>query len=176
MADRLSAAPRKARPLTGRGRLPSTENLLNKTPEELVRTLNRFGIDPDLAAIERRASDRAMERAFRAFEQGVEPDEATWAAIDQSAERGYVGTIRQMTKAAIRNYHDNRRKGESKYATWVSIGDDRVCPSCEPRHGQTNTWRVWDQLGKPGSAALICSQECRCELVPGESVPQARAA
>jgi hypothetical protein len=131
----------------------------------LIRTLARFNIAPDLVAIEKRTR-RGFERLERILQEGVMPDAATWAEIDKQVEREVTQQLRQMTKAAIRNYKQARREQESDRATWTTVGDADVCGSCEPRHGKSRTWKAWDRAGRPGSAALVCGQECRCSLLP----------
>lgn len=145
------------------------------TPEDLVRTLGRFGIEPDMVAIEKRAN-AAFERLDTLLEQGVAPDEATWKAVERQFQNDVKRSLRTMTKAAIGKYQEARGAEVSRYATWVTVGDNDVCPSCEPRHGQTNTWKAWAVLGKPRSAALVCSQECRCQLVPELHAPASKQA
>lgn len=135
------------------------------TPDELVRTLGRFNIEPDMAAIERRAN-AAFERLDSLLEQGIAPDDATWEQAEKQMRNDIARSLRTMTKAAIGKYQEARAQEVSRYATWITVGDNDVCPSCEPRHGQTNTWKAWAVLGKPRSAALVCSAECRCQLVP----------
>lgn len=166
-ASRLKGPPRKARPLTGRGALPSEKNLIRKSPEDLVRTLKRFGIDPDVDAIARRAK-RAYERLDRVIAEGGEPDAATWEAFDKQLEREVTQGLRQMTKAAIRNYKQARADEASPKLMWETVGDANVCGSCEPRHGKVKTLAQWKAQGLPGSASLVCAAECRCELLPVE--------
>lgn len=161
----LRAPPKKARPLTGRGALPSEKNLLSKSPEDLIRTLKRFNIEPDMGGIMAR-SRRAFERLNSVIAEGIAPDAATWLAIDQQLEKQVTQNLRQMVKAAVRNYKQARREEVADKATWVTLADGRVCPSCGARHGKTKTWKQWRAMGLPGSAALICRQECRCDLVP----------
>jgi hypothetical protein len=164
MADVLSAPPRKARS-PGRGRLPSVDNLIDADAAALIATLRRFGIEPDLEAIERRAS-AAFQRLDALLAEGQEPDEATWESLEKQIESDITRGLREMVKAAIRNYQDARGEGQAQYAIWQTVGDEKVCPSCEPRHGRRKTWSQWDRSGRPGSAALICSTECRCRLLP----------
>lgn len=175
MADRLVTSPRKARPLAKGGALPGSERLSKMSPEDLVRTLNRFGIDPDIAAIEKRAN-AAFERLDAMLERGVSPDEATWEQVEKQFENDVKKSLRSMTKAAIRNYREARFIAEAKWATWVTSGRSSVCPSCSPRHGQTKTWEAWKKLGEPGSPALICGPECNCTLVPELHGPKVRQA
>lgn len=162
MADRLKAPPRVARPLMGSGRLPELRNLLQKTPDELMATLARFGIEPDLKAIDRRAN-KAFQRLEAIIDEGVEPDDATWESIENQHVKEMEGTLRQMSKSAIRLYqHDRLPDGKNMWITRMT----NVCPSCKPRHGVVKTLAQWKLIGLPGSAALICSSECRCVLVP----------
>lgn len=165
--ETLSAPPRAARQLMGSGRLPEVQNLIRKTPEELIYTLNRFGIQPDIKAIDRRAR-KAFHRLENIIDEGVEPDEATWKSIETMHEREMEGTLRQMAKNSIRLYQQNKIAGEADKFMWVTRGDEAVCPSCEPRHGEIKTMAQWRVLGLPGSGALICSAECRCQLVPAD--------
>lgn len=165
MADRLSRSPRRARPLTGRGRLPDVQNLVDRTAPELVSILNRFGIDPDLKAIEKRAN-RAFERLDEILESGLEPDAATWDAIDKGVETAMTQNLRKMVKTAIRKYREARMLEVSDKLTWLTVGGSRVCPSCKPRHGKVKTYKQWERMGLPGSPALICREECRCNLIP----------
>jgi len=163
----LKAPPKTARPLTGSGALPSPQNLINQTPQDLIRTLNRFGIDPDLQAIDRRAR-AAYRRLETIIAQGLEPDQATWDSLASQHEREMQQTLRQMVKASIRNYKNARMAGEAKQFMWVTSGRTNVCPSCEPRHGNIRTMAQWKSLGLPGSGNLICAEECNCQLVPAD--------
>lgn len=165
MAERLKGLPQKARPLRGRGALPKPENLQKKSPEELVRTLNRFGLEPDLEAMQKRAR-RAFERLDGALAGGLEPDPALWDTIDRSIEREVTGYIRQQVKSAIRNYRNHRIATVANIFVWVTVGDERVCDSCEPRHGKSKSMKVWQRIGLPGSPNLVCGSECRCSLQP----------
>ncbi len=168
MGDKLQLPPRKARALTGRGALPNVENLLKKTPVELIRTLKRFGIDPDIAAIDRRA-----KRAFRTLDEmtaeGKYPSEAQWEKIAASHEKEMMGSLRQMTKQAIRLYkQDVRGSGPKSLEMWVTSELDTVCEDCEPLHGQIKTHAEWIKLGTPGTSKHVCGKNCNCELVPAE--------
>lgn len=175
MADVLKAPPRRARALAKGGALPGAERLSTMTPEDLVRTLNRFGIDPDMATIEKRAN-AAFERLDSMLERGVSPDKATWENVEKQFESDVTKSLRSMTKAAIRNYREARFQDESEWATWVTSGRSNVCPSCAPRHGQTKKWIAWKKLGEPGSPALICGPECNCNLIPELHAPKLRKA
>jgi len=161
----LKGIPRAPRPLRGRGRLPSVENLQRKTPEDLIRTLRRFGLEPDIKALEKRAH-RAFERLDDLLDKGQIPDAATWESIDKQVEREVAQYLRQQVKAAIRNYRLHRAETAAEHFIWITVGDTNVCPSCEPRHGKSKTIPQWRALGLPGDAVLVCGRECRCSLQP----------
>lgn len=162
---KLKAPPRVARDLTGRGRLPSPENLVNRSAEDMVRILNRFGIEPDLAGIEARGK-RALAKFDRLLEEGVMPDEALLAQLEKQNAREFEQNLRQMAKTAIRLYREKRLEKVAAMFAWITSGGDNVCPSCEPRHGKVKTMAQWRALGLPGSHALLCGAECNCQLVP----------
>lgn len=168
MAAKLINPPRKARALSGPGRLPLTKNLINKTPEELQRTLTRFGIQPDLVAMEKRAL-KAFDQLEELITRGQEPDAATWKTIEKRIEKEVTGQLREMTKAAIRNYRNERVRNISDKLTWITVGDEAVCDSCEPRHGKTKSFKQWERQGLPGDRVLVCCSDekrCRCMLQP----------
>lgn len=162
---KLKGIPRAPRELRGRGALPSLKNLQDKTPDELVRTLGRFGLEPDLENLVGRAN-RAFERVDELIANGQVPDEATLEAIAKGVEREVRGFLRQQVKAAIRNYKLKRMQdmGLDKF-TWVAlvIGS---CDSCLARHGKTKTMAKWRKEGMPGSSVLLCGKECKCHLAP----------
>lgn len=146
-------------------RLPDLKNLLNRDVDGLIRVLQRFGIEPDVAAIERDAG-RAFERLEELIAEGLEPDEATWELIEGQIEKQVAQTLRQQVKDVIRSYQLSKLEasGADLFA-WVTVGDANVCASCEPRHGEVETLAVWYSEGTPGSGVLICASECRCVLV-----------
>ena len=49
--------------------------------------------------------------------------------------------------------------------TWVTYGDNNVCPSCIARAGQTLTLDEWRDIGLPREGATYCKENCRCALV-----------
>lgn len=58
---------------------------------------------------------------------------------------------------------------------WITAGG-RVCPDCEPRHGEVMTMIEWRTVGVPKSGFSVCGANCRCVLVPeaysGENLEQ----
>lgn len=150
--------------LKGPGRLPLPKNLINKSPDELLNTLKRFGIEPDLGLIDLNAQ-RAYGTLARAINEGVEPDDEMWERIEEQHVKEMTQSLRQMTKRAISDYRMAQLAGNDKLM-WLSVGDLDVCPSCDKRHGKVKTFKQWRASGLPGSGALICGSECRCHLIP----------
>lgn len=163
VANRL---PSPAQRLRGAGRLPSPKNLIRQTPQQLIRTLGRFGISPNMKEIQQRA-ERAYQRLGKIIEAGIEPDEAMWKSLEEQNRREMEQSLRQMAKSSIRNYrHEVARNSGNAYFVWLTSGGANVCPSCEPRHGKVKTWTQWERMGLPGSAGLLCGAECNCQLLP----------
>ena len=149
----------------GRGRLPSLKNLKDKTPEQLIATLKRFKLDPDVREFERRAKRVYEQQLLGAIEDRGFPDADTWAAIDAQLDRASVSVLRQQTKRAVQEYRVDQLKTAARYFVWIAVGRGS-CPSCEKRHGKSKTMRQWEAAGLPGASVLICQQECRCSLQP----------
>ena len=49
---------------------------------------------------------------------------------------------------------------------WVTVGDGKVCPDCDERHGETGTMEFFELLGLPGSGFSVCGPNCRCKVIP----------
>jgi len=149
----------------GRGRLPDFKSLTRKTPEQLVATLKRFGLEPDIKEFERRARRAYEQQLEAAIEDRGFPDADTWAAIDSQLDRAAVSVLRQQTKRAVHEYRIERLRDVADRFVWIAVGTGS-CPSCESRHGKSKTMRQWEAAGLPGSSVLICQKECRCSLQP----------
>lgn len=165
--EKMRGAPRADRPLRERGALPSQASLAAMPVERMAAVLGRFGMEPDLAALEARA-DAAWRPLEAAVADGREPDDALWEKIDERIESAVKEGVRQMVKAAIRNRGTARAveaAGPGGALMWLTSEDDDVCRSCEPRHGQVDTAAGWRRRGLPGSPSLVCGAEDRCRLV-----------
>ena len=149
----------------GPGRLPELKGLKDKAPAEILRTLERLHLEPDMAEIGRRARRVFEQQIGPIMQMGAVPDRAAWEAIDKQVERALTDVLRQQTKQAIHNYRADQLKDVAEKFVWIAVGDGS-CPSCEERHGKSRTLREWDREGGPGSPVLICKSECRCSLQP----------
>lgn len=80
--------------------------------------------------------------------------------LRNAIKRGLVGGINQAF----------RRSGEmGEKLRWVTISKN-VCPDCESRAGQLDTWKGWEERGMPASGWSICKEFCYCQLMP-EGLP-----
>lgn len=162
----IKTVPRVARDLTGSGALPSVENLINKSPDQLIQTLGRFGIEPDLASIDRRAQ-KAFVNLSEMLADGKMPSDAAFERLGKQHEQEMTAALRQMTKQAIRLYKDKLTgSGPDTKEVWITSGGDNVCPDCEPLHGQIKTHAQWVALGLPGTRKHVCGLDCNCQLLP----------
>ena len=150
----------------GRGRLPEFKNLKKKTPEELLRTLDRFGLKPNVKEFERRAKRVYEQQLEQAIEGKGFPDKETWKSIDEQLNRAATNTLREQTHEAIRQYRKHRMRGLAKFFVWIAVMDKGTCVSCDKRHGKRKTIKQWEAYGEPGSAVLVCQNRCRCVLQP----------
>lgn len=163
----LAQRPRVARPLTGRGALPKLANLVKLEPDALIRTLGRFGITPDMAAIER-AANRAFDPIERLIARGQVPDDEAWANIETDLNRRVKNSLRDMTRSAIRLYRQNRSREAGGLQVWIAALRN-TCESCLKRHGQVKTFDQWEAEGLPGDPVLVCCSfepRCQCTLGP----------
>ncbi len=76
--------------------------------------------------------------------------------LRNSIKRGIVGGINQAF----------RRSGEmGQKLRWVTVSKN-VCPDCESRAGQVDTWEGWEAVGMPASGWSVCKEYCYCQLIP----------
>ena len=74
----------------------------------------------------------------------------------RSVKRGVVGGINQAF----------RRSGEmGRKLRWITVSKN-VCPDCESRAGELDTWEGWEARGMPASGWSVCKEYCYCQLMP----------
>jgi len=85
------------------------------------------------------------------------------------------GSFRNKLKNTVKNGVEASSNGSAngkftkagiEQFQWVSVGDGKVCPDCEERHGETGTMEYFKTIGLPASGFSICTTNCRCQLVP----------
>ena len=151
--------------LKGRGRLPKPENLVGKSTEQLVKLLGRFGMSPDLEALESSIVGEMMRH------KGVEfADDALIESIEKAVERRTKAWLLRESRQAIHKFRMERLKEDGAnnktVLRWIAVADSGTCPSCIGRHQEARQLRTWIKRGLPGSPALICASACRCHLIP----------
>ena len=76
--------------------------------------------------------------------------------LRNATKRGLVGGINQAF----------RRSGEmGQKLRWVTVSKN-VCPDCESRAGELDTWGGWESRGMPASGWSVCKEFCYCQLLP----------
>jgi len=76
--------------------------------------------------------------------------------LRNSIKRGIIGGINQAF----------RRGGEmGQKLRWVAVSKN-ICPDCEERAGQLDSWEGWESRGMPSSGWSICKEYCYCQLIP----------
>lgn len=97
-------------------------------------------------------------------------DQALSERLDSVASRYY-------TRAAEFVYNegdvpdDSEAEATGKLFLWFAIGSNS-CRTCQKRHGRIKTLAEWKRLGLPGSGNTDCRRNCRCTLIPQETIPE----
>ena len=76
--------------------------------------------------------------------------------LKNSIKRGIVGGINQA-------FRRSGRMGQK--LRWITVSKN-VCPDCESRAGQLDTWEGWEARGMPASGWSVCKEYCYCQLMP----------
>ena len=76
--------------------------------------------------------------------------------LSNSIKRGVIGGINQAF----------RRSGEmGRKLRWITVSKN-ICPDCESRAGELDTWEGWESRGMPASGWSVCKEYCYCQLMP----------
>jgi SPP1 gp7 family putative phage head morphogenesis protein len=107
---------------------------------------------------------------------GMSKDAIKLTLITDLKEGGILfGTFRNKLKNTVRNAVELSSNGSANSAftkagvqeyQWISVGDGKVCPDCEERHGESGTMEFFETIGLPASGFSVCTTNCRCQLVP----------
>lgn len=144
--------------------LPDLEDLVDMEPRRLAALMRRLGVQ-----LEEKGLTEAVVRATRRVLGTGIPDDALLESVAKAAKGSLRQSLMVATKNAIRAIELAKHKASRRdQMIWVSVLDNRTCDSCEERHGETMSLAEWEREGMPGSAALLCDGNCRCELQPAE--------
>lgn len=142
--------------------LPDIASMIAMADAELIRTLQRYGIEVSWEEIQ--ASAMAIASKAAAIPAGA-PDyaERMEFLIDSEARRTLVGMARRASeKYATMEALDG---DASALLIRVSEGDDHVCGPCEQRAGMIGTLAEHEAMGAPGAASCDGGDYCRCQLI-----------
>ena len=107
---------------------------------------------------------------------GMSKDAIKLTLVNDLKEGGILfGTFRNKIKNNVKNAveissnisanNQFQDAGVDRFQ-WVSVGDGKVCPDCEEKHGETGTMEFFELLGSPASGFSLCGPNCRCQLIP----------
>lgn len=117
--------------------------------EELVTTMRASGM-ADVAIKQTLLNDlNSGGQLFGAFRNKIK--NTVKNGVEFSSNGSANGSF---TKAGVQEFK------------WISVGDNKVCPDCEGRHGETGTMEFFETIGLPASGFSVCTTNCRCQLVP----------
>lgn len=142
--------------------LPDIAAMIAMSDEELIRTLQRYGVEVSWADMQ--ASAMAVAARAAAIPAGA-PDYAERMGyfIDSESRRTLVG----MARRASEKYATMEALGGDADAQLIRIseGDDHVCGPCEQRAGMIGTLAEHEAMGAPGAASCDGGDYCRCQLM-----------
>jgi hypothetical protein len=142
--------------------LPDIAAMIAMSDEELIRTLQRYGVEVTWADMQ--ASAMAIASRAAMIPAGA-PDYAERMGffIDSESRRTLVGMARRTSeKYATMEALDG---DANALLIRISEGDDHVCGPCEQRAGMIGTLAEHEAMGAPGAASCDGGDYCRCQLV-----------
>ncbi|MBT5990988.1 MAG: hypothetical protein HOG71_09030 [Bacteroidetes bacterium] len=78
--------------------------------------------------------------------------------LRNAIKRGIIGGINQAF----------RRTGYmGQKLRWITVSKN-ICPDCESRAGEVDSWEGWQAKGMPGSGWSVCKEYCYCQLIPDD--------
>lgn len=138
--------------------------------KEIAKTRGNLKVAESKAA---KASKRKLRRARREV-RGARKQLTKAKAKVGTAKTFYArfetrvqGHVRDaVRREAQRAQHFAFKRAGYTEFTWVAVNGTDACPSCEFRHGFTQTEHEWGRDGMPGDGATYCKAACMCQLVP----------
>ena len=84
---------------------------------------------------------------------------------------GFRSSVRNITKNGVEWASNFAQKqvylaNDVEDLTWQTASDGKECPDCRIRHGEDGTMDYWLTVGIPKSGFSVCTQHCRCVLIP----------
>ena len=142
-----------------RGKVQATGDKLADTERRLAKAGKRSQPKAKRAYRDAKKQHSAAKRSVKAtksmlarFETRVQGEARD--AVRREAHAAQMAHYRQALPK-VRNY------------TWVTVNGADACPSCDGRHGTTQTLSEWNGDG-PGDGGTYCGDSCMCALVPAD--------
>jgi len=91
------------------------------------------------------------------------------------------GDFRKNIKATQRNGIENFARiplleDSTGLFDWVGVGDNKICDDCLERNNmEPRTFQEWAAIGLPGEGATVCGKNCRCILMPADTLEKGKA-
>jgi len=142
--------------------LPDIAGMVALDNDELIATLQRYGVFPSWQELRSDLSD--YTRRLQRIPAGA-PDyrERVEALMDAAGRRTLLGMARRTSE----RYATKEALDGDPNATLIRIseGDDHVCEQCEARAGIVGTLAEHEAMGGPGAASCLGGDYCRCQLM-----------
>lgn len=127
------------------------------TLEEYVATLRESGVADSVIKQNLLEDLNSGGRIFGEFFNGI--------GLDVSGRLGELSRAASRFKMGVK---------KTDYMVWISVsiqgGDTKVCPDCEPRHGEVDTYENWVLRGLPKTGWSVCRTNCKCVIMKEEDV------
>jgi len=111
--------------------------------------------------------------------QGVTNDNIKAFLLRDLREGGQIfGDFKRQIKSSIKGAVEDVSSNElikkfpdQKLWDWLAIADNKICPDCLDRNGMpSQTLDFWVSIGLPRTGTTICQDNCRCDMVPADSI------
>lgn len=146
------------------------DELFEMSLEQLDVYLKLHGVEVDWELIEAQVRGTLGEDLV-VLERGTTVDRARMEEIEKRANAALTNASRSVTRTTVRQVtawamaDADPRPEDERYLMWVTVEDDRLCPSCYDLHGTIDTADAWEGIG-PGDGTTMCRDRCRCRLLP----------
>lgn len=151
--------------------LPPIDELAGLSDDALRSILRDNGV----AWNEDEALATQIERVSSRLIGAERPDDALVERVIRSALSRTRTRLLGAAKGVVRDITTARSfRGRPPEAPmiWIALLDTtpghETCSSCEDRHNDSAPMSEWRERGLPGSANLLCGDQCRCELLPDD--------
>ena len=97
-------------------------------------------------------------------------DMATGGRIFGELKNSVAAALQELVNQAGRLGQLEEWGSEFRDFVWITVAGHKVCPDCDLRGGEIDTWDNWIERGLPGSGWSVCRGYCYCILDPTGSL------